>query len=136
MTGRSPGPDRPHRPHGLRRLLGSLTSAAARTVDRQQVTDLPPVAAPISAGYRLGAKTCRCCGTETTAACTDNTDVSTEVTATPGRPMRIGPAPLAMCTYLTRARRRAAARRMAGRLGAAGCGKTRLAPGLTTGLGT
>ncbi len=79
----------------------SLTSAPARMVDRRQVVDLPPVAAPTVTEYRLGAKTCRCCGTETTADWTDNTDVNTEILATPGSPVRIGPAALAMCAYLT-----------------------------------
>ena len=79
----------------------SLTGAVARLVDRRQIVDLPPVAAPVVTEYRLGAKTCRCCGTETTAAWTDNTDVNTDVLATPGSPVRIGPAALAMCAYLT-----------------------------------
>lgn len=70
-------------------------------VDRRQVVDLPPIAAPVVTEYRLGARTCRCCGTETTAAWTDNTDVNTDILSTPGSPVRIGPAALAMCAYLT-----------------------------------
>ncbi len=80
---------------------GSLTGSAARMVDRRQVVDLPPIAAPVVTEYRLGARTCRCCGTETSAAWTDNTDVNTDVLSTPGSPVRIGPAALAMCAYLT-----------------------------------
>ena len=80
---------------------GSLTSTAARMVDRRQVVDLPPVAAPVITEYRLGATTCRCCGVITTADWTDNTDINTQVLATPGSPVRIGPAALAMCAYLT-----------------------------------
>ncbi len=80
---------------------GSLTSTAARMVDRRQVVDLPPVAAPVITEYRLGATTCRCCGVTTTADWTDNTDINTDVLSTPGSPVRIGPAALAMCAYLT-----------------------------------
>ncbi len=80
---------------------GRLTGATARMVDRRQVVDLPPVAAPVITEYRLGAKTCRFCGTETTAAWTDNTDINTDVLCTPGTPVRIGPRALAMCAYLT-----------------------------------
>ena len=80
---------------------GSLTGAATRLVERRQVVDLPPVAAPTVTEYRLGAKRCRCCGTETTADWTDNTDANTQILATPGSPVRIGPAALAMCAYLT-----------------------------------
>ena len=80
---------------------GSLNGTTARLVERRQVVDLPPVAAPTVTEYRLGAKTCRCCGTETTAAWTDNTDVNTQILATRGSPVRIGPAALAMCAYLT-----------------------------------
>jgi transposase len=79
----------------------SLTAAAARLVDRRQVVDLPRVAPPVITEYRLGAKTCRCCGTETTADWTDNTDANTDILVTPGSPVRIGPAALAMCAYLT-----------------------------------
>lgn len=43
---------------------GSLTAATARMADRRQVVDLPPVASPMVTEYRLGAKTCRCCGTK------------------------------------------------------------------------
>jgi transposase len=80
---------------------GSLTNTAARMVDRRQIVDLPAVAAPVITEYRLGATTCRCCGVTTTADWTDNTDINTEVLATPGSPVRIGPAALAMCAYLT-----------------------------------
>ncbi len=79
----------------------SLTSTAARVVDRRQVVDLPPVAEPTVTEYRLGARTCHCCGTETTADWTDNADINTDVLSTPGSPVRIGPAALAMCAYLT-----------------------------------
>ncbi len=79
----------------------SLTAATARVVDRRQVIDLPPVAAPVITEYRLGARTCRCCGTETSADWSDNADLNTAILCTPGSPVRIGPAALAMCAYLT-----------------------------------
>ena len=53
-------------------------------VDRRQVVDLPPVAAPVVTEYRLSATTFRCCGTETTADWTDNTDLNTDVLSTLG----------------------------------------------------
>jgi transposase len=80
---------------------GSLAGTAAQLVDRRQVIDLPPVSAPVITEYRLGSKTCRCCGTTTTAQWTDHTDTNTDVLATPGSPVRIGPAALAMCAFLT-----------------------------------
>ena len=49
----------------------SLAGARPRTVERRQVVDLPPVPAPVVTEYRLGARTCRCCGVVTTAEWTD-----------------------------------------------------------------
>ncbi len=70
---------------------GSLTTATARMADRRQVVDLPPVASPMVTEYRLGAKTCCCCGTETIAEWTDNIDDNTEVLSTPGCRCGSGP---------------------------------------------
>jgi transposase len=86
-----------------------LAGSTPRTVERRQVVDLPPVPAPVITEYRLGARTCRCCGVETTAEWTDLTDLTdipdtpahTDVLAGPGSPVRIGPRALAMCAFLT-----------------------------------
>src|SRR5450631_1491018 len=85
---------------------GSLAGATPRTVERRQVVDLPPVPAPMVTEYRLGARTCRCCGAETTAEWTDLADVPdtpahADVLAGQGSPVRIGPRALAMCAFLT-----------------------------------
>ena len=85
---------------------GSLAGATPRTVERRQVVDLPPVPAPMVTEYRLGARTCRCCGVETTAEWTDLADVPdtpahADVLAGQGSPVRIGPRALAMCAFLT-----------------------------------
>ena len=85
---------------------GSLAGSTPRTVERRQVVDLPPVPPAVITEYRLGARTCRCCGVETTAEWTDLTDVPdtpahTDVLAGPGSPVRIGPRALAMCAFLT-----------------------------------
>lgn len=85
---------------------GSLAGSAPRTVERRQVVDLPPVPAPVITEYRLGARTCRCCGVETTAEWTALADIPdtpahTDVLAGPGSPVRIGPRALAMCAFLT-----------------------------------
>ena len=74
----------------------SLAGSTPRTVERRQVVDLPPVPAPVITEYCLGARTCRCCGVETTAEWTDLTDIPdtpahTDVLAGPGSPVRIGP---------------------------------------------
>ena len=84
----------------------SLAGSAARTVERRQVVDLPPVPAPVVTEYLLGARTCRCCGAETVAAWTDLDelpDAAThrQVVTGPGSPVRIGPRALAMCALLT-----------------------------------
>ena len=84
----------------------SLAGSTPRTVERRQVVDLPPVPAPVITEYCLGARTCRCCGVETTAEWTDLTDIPdtpahTDVLAGPGSPVRIGPRALAMCAFLT-----------------------------------
>lgn len=84
----------------------SLAGSTSTTLERRQVVDLPPILAPVVTEYRLGAKTCRCCGTVTAAEWTDTADIPdahahSEVVAGPGSPVRIGPRALAMCALLT-----------------------------------
>ncbi len=82
---------------------GSLAFAGSAVVERRQVVDLPAAPPPIITEYQRLSLTCPCCGAVTTADWTDldPRDVNTDVLVPPGSPVRIGPAALAMCAYLT-----------------------------------
>lgn len=82
---------------------GQLTGSPGTVIERRQVVDLPPTPPPVITEYQRQSVTCPDCGTITRTAWTDvpGGDVNAEVVTAPGSPVRIGPAALAMCTYLT-----------------------------------
>jgi len=97
----APGRIVPIEPERCSGCQGPLAGAWSAVAERPQVVDLPPVSAPLITEYQLLAKTCRCCGTVSTADWAGAEDANTAVLAPPGSPVRIGPRALAMCVLLT-----------------------------------
>lgn len=78
-----------------------LTGCTVTGVERRQVVDLAPVPPPVIIEYQRISQRCRRCGAATAASWSGAGDGHAEVLAGPGSPVRIGPAALGACAFLT-----------------------------------
>ncbi|MGQ0841425.1 IS66 family transposase [Actinokineospora sp.] len=116
MPGKQPGEssssrslvDEPDRvvviePDRCGKCASPLVDATESGRERRQVVDARPVRPPEVTEYQRVSKTCRCCGTVTTAGwdAVPAEDPRRDVVAAPGSPVRIGPETLARCALLT-----------------------------------